>query len=103
MALVVCALASGATALRAVVSAGAADPAPAVAVAPCPATFHDLGTGAAPRTCDCTPAATRTGDVWGVDYYTVESSICRSALHAGQVSSGGGEVTIFSVQGLGAY
>jgi len=44
--------------------------------------------------CYC-PAGAATGSVWGSDLYTVDSSICAAARHAGVVAAAGGEVAVF--------
>ena len=38
------------------------------------------------------PPATHTGNVWGTDIYTDDSSICESAVHAGIIGRDGGVV-----------
>ena len=38
------------------------------------------------------PAANQTGNVWGTDIYTDDSSICESAVHAGLIGRDGGTV-----------
>lgn len=38
------------------------------------------------------PAANQTGNVWGTDIYTDDSSICEAAVHAGVISRDGGTV-----------
>jgi hypothetical protein len=43
---------------------------------------------------DC-PAGGTAADVWGVDIYSDDSSICTAAVHAGKITlAGGGHVTI---------
>jgi LCCL domain-containing protein len=78
---------------------------------PCPATFTDAVAAAgngpitaeAPLVCGCTPAATRSGEVWGSEVYRDASSICRAAIHAGVTGGGGGIVTVYPVQAAGSY
>jgi hypothetical protein len=41
--------------------------------------------------------------VWGTDIYTNDSSICRAALHAGVISTNGGEVTVHPEPGQNRY
>jgi hypothetical protein len=53
-------------------------------------------------TCSCTPAQMK-GSVWGSDIYTVDSSICQAARHAGAVDSEGGEVTVKGAYGCNSY
>jgi hypothetical protein len=38
------------------------------------------------------PAANQTGNVWGTDIYTDDSSICEAAVHAGVIGRDGGTV-----------
>ncbi|HKY61359.1 MAG TPA: LCCL domain-containing protein, partial [Gemmatimonadota bacterium] len=38
------------------------------------------------------PAANQTGNVWGTDVYTDDSSICEAAVHAGVIGREGGTV-----------
>ncbi len=38
------------------------------------------------------PPATQTGNVWGTDIYTDDSSICEAAVHAGVIGRDGGTV-----------
>lgn len=44
--------------------------------------------------CTCTSAATSTGNVYGTGVYTADSKICRAALHAGVITSSGGDVIV---------
>jgi hypothetical protein len=44
--------------------------------------------------CHCAPSAMR-GAVWGTDLYTLDSSVCAAARHAGAVGEEGGSVTLF--------
>ncbi len=57
----------------------------------------------APVSCDCTPDAGASGQVWGTDIYTDDSAICRAALHAGVIDSDGGRVTIEITPGRQSY
>jgi hypothetical protein len=56
-----------------------------------------------PLTCDCTAAATQEGSVWGTDLYTLDSSLCRAALHAGVIKPAGGSVTVYPLPGAASY
>lgn len=52
------------------------------------------------------PAGCRSafGSVWGMGPYTTDSSICRSAIHAGALDdSKGGKVTVTLKPGQGSY
>ena len=58
----------------------------------CPATAQEIRQ---PTDCVCTAVAVETAaQVWGVDIYSDDSSICRAARHAGVVSPGGGTVRV---------
>lgn len=48
--------------------------------------------------CTC-PALTSGRTVWGTGRYTVDSDVCRAAVHAGAAPSAGGEVTIYIAEG----
>jgi len=70
---------------------------------PCPANATGLrGTGQQ-LSCWCTPESTRGGSVWGTDVYTDDSAICRAAVHAGVIGSGGGGVRIRMLPGMQRY
>jgi hypothetical protein len=70
---------------------------------PCPSTAVNLrGTGQQ-LTCWCTPESTSGGAVWGTDVYTDDSIICRAAVHAGVIGSGGGSVRIRAQPGMQSY
>ena len=56
-----------------------------------------------PFTCLCNPEAIQEGAVWGTDTYTDDSGVCRSAVHAGAISPGGGIVTVLRVAGRQLY
>ncbi len=57
----------------------------------CPSHFSDLEGSDA---CYCAPIATESGEIFGTDLYTADSTICRAARHAGVVNHRGGSVTI---------
>ncbi|WP_245820608.1 LCCL domain-containing protein [Flavimaricola marinus] len=59
-------------------------------------------TDAPSYTCSC-PPYDDTGSVWGSGPYTADSAICVAAIHAGVISSDGGEVTALLVDGLPSY
>eukprot|EP00727_Mastigamoeba_balamuthi_P006345 m51a1_g2330 hypothetical protein (381) ;mRNA; r:519624-524623 len=43
------------------------------------------------------------GPVWGSDVYTSDSNRCSAALHAGVITSGGGEFKCFDCPGMASY
>ena len=49
------------------------------------------------------PAGNKEAAVWGTDIYTVDSSMCNAALHAGKLTSSGGLVTIELRPGESTY
>ena len=53
-------------------------------------------------TCSAVAVAERAG-VWGTDVYSIDSHVCRAALHAGAVGPAGGAVRVIILPGLGAY
>jgi hypothetical protein len=70
---------------------------------PCPRSISispDLPT---PFSCTCSAEATAESNVWGTDAYTDDSGLCRSALHAGVVSSKGGLITVTRGAGKPLY
>lgn len=67
----------------------------------CPASFAGLAAGTL-HTCRC-GAGMSAGTVWGTRVYTADSSICQAALHAGAVSSAGGEIQVLSAPGCDTY
>ncbi len=94
--------------------AAAATPAPAPAkeqapaaatqaTGACPDNFTAFGDSNETLTCTCDAAAVGRGSVWGMDVYTADSSICRSALHAGMVPRNGGQVSVVPEAGRSAY
>jgi hypothetical protein len=70
----------------------------------CPRSFNQVAgySRDTELTCHCSSAA-MTGSVWGSDIYTVDSSICAAARHAGAVGAEGGSVTVKGAYGCGAY
>ena len=71
---------------------GAPAAAPGRPARACPATAQEIRQ---PTDCVCTAVAVETeAQVWGVDIYSDDSSICRAARHAGVVSPGGGTVRV---------
>ncbi|CAH1238319.1 CRISPLD1 [Branchiostoma lanceolatum] len=50
------------------------------------------------------PAGCETGaTVWGLVIYTDDSSICRAAIHDGQITNSGGEITVYKIPGQDSY
>lgn len=54
-------------------------------------------------TCSCSSALLGQGSVWGSDIYTADSSICKSALHNGQITRAGGIVRLRLMSGQAHY
>jgi hypothetical protein len=54
-------------------------------------------------TVTCPASGDSTGKVWGTDVYTVDSSICVAAVHAGVITAKGGAVTVRRAQALKQY
>jgi hypothetical protein len=71
---------------------------------PCPSRLSispDLPT---PFTCTCSSEVARgSGPVWGTDFYTDRSDLCRAALHAGVIAAEGGRVTVMRSEGRPIY
>ena len=53
--------------------------------------------------CYCSGGATSAGSVYGTDIYTDDSSLCRAALHAGAVGTGGGFIVATMGSGSSTY
>lgn len=49
------------------------------------------------------PAGRKESSVWGTDIYTLDSSICNAAVHAGKLTENGGPVTIELRPGEDSY
>jgi len=67
---------------------------------PCPgnmASYFNLKNGESIK-CTC-PALSGGRTVWGTLRYTVDSDVCRSAVHAGAAPNAGGEVTVYLAEG----
>jgi hypothetical protein len=62
-----------------------------------------LCTAGAEHRIHCPPTATSGAAVWGTDVYTVDSSICVAAVHAGKIPASGGRVTITMRPGRASY
>ena len=52
--------------------------------------------------CSC-PPVTVFGTVWGTDTYTDDSAFCTAGVHAGAITTAGGEIWAFPSPGLTAY
>ena len=63
--------------------------------------YSALSPGQALR-CTCL-ASQLKGSVWGSGRYTLDSSICRAARHAGVVGSSGGPVAVYKSPGCAAF
>lgn len=60
------------------------------------------GTGGT-YSCFCSASAARSGSVWGTQFYSDDSSICRAAVHDGWINENGGQITFHVSHGMGAY
>ena len=70
---------------------------------PCPSVLsinRDLPT---PFVCRCDDTSLMQRSVWGSDYYTDDSSLCRAAVHAGVIKPSGGTVTVMREAGRPLY
>jgi hypothetical protein len=54
-------------------------------------------------TCTCAAENTLAGGVWGTGTYTDDSDLCRSAVHAGRITTAGGTVNAVIRGGLSSY
>ena len=70
---------------------------------PCPRTLSVSRELPMPFSCTCSAQATTESAVWGTDVYTDDSGLCRSALHAGVISSRGGPITVTRSVGRPLY
>lgn len=68
----------------------------------CPNDMTDHRGSSELLTCRCDANAV-TGNVWGTDVYTDDSSVCAAALHYGAIGPDGGVVTIFPAPGEDEY
>ncbi|MEO7815401.1 MAG: LCCL domain-containing protein [Sphingomicrobium sp.] len=62
-----------------------------------------LDTNVPSLVCNCSAEAVASGGVWGSRVYTDDSSICRSARHAGMIGVQGGIVDVYESPGLPGY
>lgn len=66
---------------------------------PCPRDAAGLRADAVVN-CVCTPeAAAQAGGIWGTEYHTADSHVCRAALRAGVVPVTGGQVEASPAEG----
>ena len=77
--------------------------APAPEPEPCPVRLSVNPNLPTPFTCTCDADAIREGSVWGTENYTDDSSLCRAAVHAGVIPTGGGRVTVLRTAGRPLY
>ena len=71
---------------------------------PCPRSIGISRELPTPFSCTCSAeATTESASVWGTDVYTDDSGLCRSALHAGVISSQGGPITVTRTGGRPLY
>ncbi len=68
----------------------------------CPKKFNQFTERSRPNSCLCVEGAA-TGMVWGTDIYTVDSSVCAAAVHAGAIAATGGVVTVVPAGGCPSY
>ncbi len=69
----------------------------------CPNTAYQYrGTGNV-VSCECTAEAADKGAVYGNGVYTDDSKICRAAVHAGEITPGGGHVAFAMRKGQPSY
>jgi len=81
-------------------AAPAATPSAYAQSSPCPgnmASYFNLKHGESIK-CTC-PAMAGGRSVWGTARYTIDSDVCRSAVHAGTAPAAGGEVTVYLADG----
>jgi hypothetical protein len=53
--------------------------------------------------CHCSAQATSRGDIYGSNFYTDDSAVCRAALHAGVIGEDGGRVSVYAARGQSSY
>jgi hypothetical protein len=71
---------------------------------PCPgnmSSYYNLKNGRS-ITCAC-PKLTGGRTVWGTMRYTIDSDVCRAAVHAGAIPASGGEVTVHLADGCPVF
>lgn len=72
-------------------------------VGPCPARISINRNLPTPFSCRCDSAAMQEGYVWGSDFYTDDSHLCRAAVHVGVIPASGGVVTVLREPGRAIY
>lgn len=60
----------------------------------CPSDYSSFPADAPSVTCGCSPAAIKAGDVFGANPYYWQSSVCRSAAHAGVIDGRGARIVV---------
>jgi outer membrane protein OmpA-like peptidoglycan-associated protein len=60
----------------------------------CPSDYMSIPDDAPTIACGCSPAAVKTGSLYGTNPYMNQSSPCRAALHAGAIGPQGGKIAI---------
>jgi hypothetical protein len=80
-----------------------AQPASASSAGPCPATLAVNRELATPFTCTCGDQSGSSAAVWGTDFYTDDSALCRAAVHAGVIQLQGGPITVRRIEGRPLY
>lgn len=80
-------------------------PSPEASALPrCPATMGEQGGRRTAEPLECACAASQvSGNVWGSEPYTFDSSICAAARHAGVIDTDGGEVLVFAARGCASF
>ena len=76
------------------------------AVAPdiCPNNLINFPTDSPPLSCTCSmERAKADATIWGANPYESGSDVCRAAVHAGAISTGGGEIKVTSVTGVPVF
>jgi hypothetical protein len=53
--------------------------------------------------CTCSASATNTGSLWGTNTYTDDCNPCRAAVHAGAITTAGGDITVVIAPGQSSY
>lgn len=53
--------------------------------------------------CYCSAGATAQSQIYGSNFYTDDSAICRAALHAGVIDERGGRVSVYATRGQSSY
>ena len=71
-----------------------------ISIESCPQNATDISGS---LTCGCDGSQLSQGTVWGSDLYTDDSSICKSALHKGEIDRSGGVVSIRLEPGQPSY